>query len=267
MRRRCAYFASRDWCLLDMRRGLKRTRVRCVARMLNRQVCFVAEFTYVCGCSEPDEDETMNAAASVKTTNDDVRSTRSTSATPALNGGNRASQTRYRRPHAPQSGTPKKAALIDFSFDIGSTNELPIGTTHVLLRPDRAFNSRPLDRIRTSYRRRIEYSRTDPVCQIQCPMYRPLCSGDPRHSLPALSVDAHSGLHLGADRIRKYTQLRSRSRVDSAQTMSNPGLIPRRDHRIVLTNIRLAVTMTRVPEHLTRNANHSVAHQNSRNNY
>lgn len=117
---------------------------------------------------------------------------------------------RYRRLHAPRSGTPKNEALIDFSFDIGSTNELPIKTTHVLLRRDGAFHSRPLDRIQASYRRRIEYSRTDQVCQFQRPMYRLLCSGDSRHSLSASPVDAHSRHQLGAYRIRKYTQLRSR---------------------------------------------------------
>lgn len=77
-------------------------------------------------------DKTMNANTNVKLANDDVWSVRSIGGTSTLSGDTGASETAYRRPHAPRSGKPKNAALIGLHFDISSTSELRNSATRRL---------------------------------------------------------------------------------------------------------------------------------------
>jgi hypothetical protein len=66
----------------------------------------------------------MYTNANVRSVNGGVWSARSTGATRALTEGNGASETAYRRPHAPRSAKPKDAALTDPHLDISSTCEV-----------------------------------------------------------------------------------------------------------------------------------------------
>jgi hypothetical protein len=73
-------------------------------------------------------DKTMKSNAHVRLANDDVWSMRSTGGTSALIADTGASETAYRRPHAPRSGKPKSATLTGLHFDISSTSRLRSAT-------------------------------------------------------------------------------------------------------------------------------------------
>jgi hypothetical protein len=64
-------------------------------------------------------DKTMFTNANVRPANDAVWS--AAGATRALTEGNGASETSYRRPHAPRSDEPENGALTGIRFDISST--------------------------------------------------------------------------------------------------------------------------------------------------
>jgi hypothetical protein len=210
-------------------------------------------------------DKTMNAKPNVKLANDDVWSVRSTGETSALIANTRARKTAYRRPHAPRSAKPKNAALTGLHFDISSTGELD-SATHRLRISDCARPSlRLLDRIQASYRLRIGYSPADQVSEIRRSVWSRVRTSHPSHPLPASSVNPYSRRRLAAYCRPKPTQLRSKTRVDCAQTKSIPDPIPRAVHRVDFTTLQLAPTTTHVPKQLVGTANDFSAHQISRN--
>jgi hypothetical protein len=196
----------------------------------------------------------MFTNANVRLANEVVLSARSTGTTQAaLAEGNGASENAYGRPHAPRSGAPKNAALTGLLFDISSTGELRSSAPHRSRISECAPASlRRLDRIKASYRLRIGHSTADQVSQIR----GPICSrgrvAHPSHPLPALSVDSDIRRQLAAHCRPKSIQLRSKRRVDSAQTKSIPGPIPRAVHRADFTTLQLASTTTHVPKQLTK---------------
>lgn len=210
-------------------------------------------------------DKTMNANTNVKLATDDVWSARSTGGTSGRIADNGAGET-YRRPHAPRSAKPKTAALTRLHFDISSKSELRSRATHRSRVSERAHQSlRLLDLIRAICRPRIGYSPTDQVSQIRRPIWSQGRTAHSSHRLPGLSVvtTVATSLRLIAD--LKSTQLRSKSRVDSAQPKAIPGPIPRAVQRVAFTTLRLVLTMTHVPKPLTRSANDRSLHQISRN--
>jgi hypothetical protein len=212
-------------------------------------------------------DKTMNANSYVKLANDDVWSVRSTGGTSTLIADTGASETAYRRPHAPRSDKPKNGALTGLYFDISSTDELD-SATHRSRIPDCARPSfRLLDGIQASYRRRIGYSPADQVSEIRCPVWIRVRTSHPSHPLPASSVNPYSRCQLEAFCRPKPTQLRSKTGVDCAQTKSIPGPIPRPVHRIALTTRQLAPAMTHVPKQLIGSANDRSAHRISPNRH
>ena len=186
----------------------------------------------------------MNETANVKLANHAIWSTRLTRVTPALTEANGANKTRYPGAHAPRSGKPKNATLTCLHFDISSTSELN-SATHRLRASECAPPSlRPMDRIRASYQRRIGHSPTDQVSQIRRPIWSRGRTAHSSHPLPGLSVDSYSRYQLVAYCGPKSTQLRSKRRVDSAQTKAIPVPIPRPVHRVAFTTLQLAPTIT-----------------------
>jgi hypothetical protein len=209
-------------------------------------------------------DKTMNTNSCVRLADDDVWSVRPTGGTSTVITDSGTSESAYRRPHAPRSGKPKNAALTSLHFDISSTSERS-GATHRLRVSECAPSSlRPLDRIRASYRRRIGDSPTDHVSQIHSPIWSRGRTAHSNHWLPGLSVDSYGRYQLVACCGPKSTQLRPKSRVDSAQTKSIPGPLPLAVHRVAFTTLQLATTTTHVSKQLTVSANDSSAHQINR---
>jgi hypothetical protein len=213
------------------------------------------------------DDTTMNANTNVRLTDDDVRSVRSTAATRSLTEGNGASETAYRRPHAPRSAKPKNAALTGLHFDIRSTGQLDSATHRLRISHCARPSLRQLDRIQASYRLRIGYSLADQVGEICRPVWCRVRTSHPGHPLPASSVDSRSRRQLAAYRRPKPTELWPKSRVDSAKPKSIPGPIPRAVQCVAFTTLRLVLTMTHVPKQLSRSTNDRCAHQISRNNH
>ena len=206
----------------------------------------------------------MNANSYVRLVNDDVWSVRPTGGTSTLIADTGASET-YRRPHAPRPGKPKNAALTGLHFDISSTSELRNSATQRPRISDCGHSSlRLIDRIRASYKRRIRESPTNQVSKIRHPILSPMpcASGLP---LPASSVDYYNRRQLAAYCRPKSMQLRSKRRVDSAQTKSIPGPVPRAVHRVDFTPLQLAPTMTHVSKQLSESVNNQSAHHISRN--
>lgn len=211
-------------------------------------------------------DKTMNANSYIRLANDDVWSLRSTGRTSALIADYGASETAYRRPHAPRSAKPKTAALTGLHFDISSTNELRTSATQRSRISDCARTSiRLLDRIQASYRLRIGCSPADQISQTRCPIWSRRRTAHPSHSLRVASVDSYSRRRLKAYCTPKSTQLRSKTRVDCAQTKLMTAPIPRSVHRVAFTTLQLAPAMTHVPKQLTGSANDRFAHQINRN--
>jgi hypothetical protein len=211
-------------------------------------------------------DKTMNANTNVRLANDNLWSVRPTGGTSALVADNGASESGYRRAHAPRSDTPNNAGLTGLHFDIRSTSEWRCSATHRLRISDCACPSlRPLDRIRASYRRRIGDSPTNQVSEIRDRICSRGRAAHPSHPLPASSVDSYRRPQLAACCRPKSTQLRSKRRVVSPQTKSIPGPIPRAVHRVDFTTLQLAPTATNVSEQLPGSANDRNAHQISRN--
>ena len=210
-------------------------------------------------------DKTMNSISCVRLANDDLWAVRSTGGASTLLGDNGASETAYRRPHAPRSDEPEKGVLTGLHFDISSTSELNSATHRSRISDCARPSIRVFERIQASYRRRIGYSPTDQVSQTR----RLICirgrTAHSSHPLPGLSVDSYSSPQLAAYCRPKSTQLRPKSRVDSAQTKSTPGPIPRAVHRVAFTTLQLAPPPTHVSKQFPGRANDRNAHQISRN--
>ncbi len=184
-------------------------------------------------------------------------------------GGLKATErakTEHRRPHAPRSAMPKNSALTGLHFDISSKSELSSATQRSRI-SDCAPPSLRLFGIRASYRRRIGYFPTDQVSQIRGPVYSRGRAAHPSHPLPASSVEPYSSRQLAGCCRPKSTQLRSKRRVDSAQTKSIPGPIPRTLHCFAFTTLLLAAATTHVSKQLTGSANDCSAPQISRNKH
>ena len=212
-------------------------------------------------------DKTMNATTYVKLANDVVWSVSSRGGTSGLNAANGASETAYRRPHAPRSGMPKNPALTGLRFNINSTSECG-SATHRFRKSDCArLSLRLLDRIQASYRLRIGYSHAHQVSEIRRLVWRQVWSSQPSHSLPTSSVNPFSRHQLAAYWRLKPIRLRSKTRVDRAQTKSIPGPIPRTAHSVAFTTLRLVPTTTHLSKQLTGSAKDWNAHQISRNKY
>jgi hypothetical protein len=172
-------------------------------------------------------DKTMNATSCVRLANFDLWPVRSTAGTSTLIGETGTSETAYRRPHAPRFAKPNNVLLTGLHLDISSTGELDC-VTHSLRISDCVRPSlRLLDRIEASYRPRIAHSAADQVSQIRRPVWSRGSTAHSSQQLPGLSVDSYGGRQLVAYRIAKYTNLRSKRRVDSGQTKSIPGPIRR----------------------------------------
>lgn len=103
-------------------------------------------------------DKAMYTNANVRSVNGGVWSVRSTGSTRALTEGNGASETAYRRPHAPRSAKPKDAALTDPHLDISSTCEVRSATHGSRILDCARPILRLLDRIQARRRLRIGYS-------------------------------------------------------------------------------------------------------------
>jgi hypothetical protein len=209
-------------------------------------------------------DKTMNETSCVRLANDDPWPMRSTAGTSTPIGDTGARETAYRCPHAPRTGQPKNVELTGLHFDISSTSELGSATHRSRISDCTRPSLRLLDVIRASYRRRIGYSRTDEFSLIHHSIWSRGGTAHPSHPLPASSVNPHRRRQLTPYRRPKPTQLRPKSRVNSAQTKSISGPIPRAVHRGDLTTLRLAPTTTHVPKQLTVTANDCRAHQISR---
>jgi hypothetical protein len=207
-------------------------------------------------------DKTMNATSYVRIANDDAWFVRSTGGTSNLIADAAASKTSYRRPHAPRSGKPEKAPLPGLHFLISSISELRNSTTRPLRVSECAPPSlRLLDRIRTRYRRRIGDSPTDHINNIHSPIWSRGRTVHSNHWRPGLSVDSYIRYQLLAYCGPKSNQLRTKSRVDSAQPKSIPGPIPRAVQCVAFTTLRLVLTMTHVPKQLSGSTNDRCAHQ------
>ena len=208
-------------------------------------------------------DKTMYTNANVRPANDVLWS--ATGPTRALTEGNEASETAYRRPHAPRSAMPKNSALTGLHFDISSTSELSSATNRSRVSDCARTSIRLLDRIQASYRRGIGRSPADKVSQIRCPICSRRRTTHSSQPVPGLSVDSYRSSQLVAYCGPNATQLRSEAPVDCAQPKSISGPIPRPVHRVAFTTLQLAPTMTHVPKQLTGSANDCSAHQISRN--
>lgn len=190
-------------------------------------------------------DKKMLTNSNVTLANDVGSSVRSTGATQALAEGNGASENAYGRPHAPRSAMPKTAALTGLHSDICSTGELGSAIHRLRISDCARLSLRLLDRIQASYQPRIGYSPADQVSEIRCPVWSRVRTLHPSHPLPRSSVNLYSRRQLAAYCRPKPTQLRSKTRVDCAQTKSVSGPIPRPVHRIALTPLQPAPAMTR----------------------
>jgi hypothetical protein len=148
-------------------------------------------------------DKAMYTNANVRSANGGVWSARSTGATRALTEGNGASETAYRRAHAPRSAKPKDAALTDLHFDISSTCELRSATHGSRILDCARPILRLLDRIQASRRLRIGYSPTDQVSEIRRTSSQTGYTRYPSLHLTScrLSSAARARLHLIAGRI------------------------------------------------------------------
>ena len=182
----------------------------------------------------------MNANSYVRLANDNVWLVRSTGGTSSLIADAGASKTAYRRPHAPRSDKPEKA-LPGLHFLISSISELRNSTTRRLRISECAPPSlRLLGRIRMRYRRRIGDSPTDHINKIHSPIWSQGRTVHSSHWRPGLSFDSYIRDQLVAYSGPKFTQLRSKRRVDSAQMKSIPGLIPRPVDRVAFITVQLA---------------------------
>ena len=210
-------------------------------------------------------DKTMNATSCVRLANDDLRPVRLTGRALTLNGDTGASEAAYRRPHAPRSGKPNNAALTGLRFDISSTSKSSGATYGSRISDCSCRFLRLLDRIRAIYGRRIGYSASDQFSQIGRPIWSRGSTAYPSCPLPVSSVDSYSRRQLGTYCRPKSTQLRSKTRADSAQTKLIPSPIPRPVQRVGFTTLRLVLTMTPVPKQLNGSTNDRCAHQITRN--
>ena len=207
----------------------------------------------------------MYTNANVRPANDVLCS--ATGPTRALTEGNEASETAYRRPHAPRSAMPKNSALTGLHFDISSTSELSSATNRSRVSDCAHTSIRLLDRIQVGYRLRIGESPTNQVSEIGCPIWSRRHIAHQSHPIAASSVNHYFKCQPAPYCRAKITQLRSRSGVDSAQTKSIPGPNPRAVHRVDFRTLQLAPTTTHVSKQLPGSANDRSAHQISRNKY
>ena len=203
----------------------------------------------------------MYTNANVRPANGGVWSASSTGATRALTEGNGASETAHRRPHAPRSTKPQNAALTGLHFDISSAIELRSATQRWRISDCAPPSLRLFDGIRASYRRRIGYSPTNRVSEIRGRICSRGRAAHPSYALPASSVNSWSRRQLAACCRPRSIQLRSKRRVDYAQTKSMSGPIPPAVDRFAFTALQLAPPTTHVPRQLIGTANDFSAHQ------
>ncbi len=144
------------------------------------------------------DDKTMNANTNVKLANDDVWSAHSAGGTSALIADTGASETAYRRPHAPRSAKPKSAALTGLHFDISSTSRLRSATHRSRISDYGLPIPSLLHLIRAGHRPRIGHSPVDQVSQIRRPVWSRVRNSHPSHPLPESSADSYIRRQLAA---------------------------------------------------------------------
>jgi hypothetical protein len=206
----------------------------------------------------------MFTNANVRPANEAVWS--ATGASQVQAEGNGATENAYGRPHAPRSGAPNNAALSGLHSDISSASELRSATHRLRISDCAPASPRLLGRIRASNRRLIGASPTGQVSEIRRSVWSRRRTAHPsRPPMGWSAVESYSRHQLAAYCSPRFNQLRSTRRVCSAQTKSIPAPIPRTVHRITLTTLQLAPSMTHAPTQATGSANDCIAHQINRN--
>lgn len=207
----------------------------------------------------------MNPSANVKFANHAARSTGTTRRVLSAIESTGSYETDPARPHAPRVGRLNVVVAIGLQFNISRTTESPSATGKGYSKPE-CECSIPLrlTRQRRWYPPRSPRSMTAWDSKIPYPNWCARCCLPSSRPLSGSSLGSHSACEVAACCRLSSVQTRPRERIDYPQTESAFGRIPRPAHRIILTNLRFAVTPTHLSQHWMRGRSHSSSSQISR---